>query len=82
MKHYFIISFDAETNTWEWDTEQEEVAFPDGTVHNEDTNEWCIAYLGDGEYIDNEDDLSMQMSTHLRYMNEELRSNTTPFSNN
>jgi hypothetical protein len=71
MKHYFILSFDAETNTWDWDTDQEEVAFPDGTVYNEETNEWTIAYLGDGEYIDNEDEVSSQMYRHIRLMNQE-----------
>ena len=71
MKHYFIISFDAKDNTWEWDTEQEEVAFPDGTVYDEDKEEWTIAYLGDGEYIDNEDELSEQLGKHLRLMNGE-----------
>lgn len=71
MKHYFIISFDAKDNTWEWDTEQEEVAFPEGTVYDEDKEEWTIAYLGDGEYIDNEDELSEQLGTHIRLMNGE-----------
>jgi hypothetical protein len=71
MKHYFIISFDAKDNSWEWDTEQEEVAFPDGTVWDEDKEEWTIAYLGDGEYIDNEDELSEQLGTHIRLMNGE-----------
>lgn len=82
MKHYFIISFDSKTNTWEWDTEQEEVSFDGGTVYNENTNTWCTAYIGDGEYIDNEDELSDQMSKHLRYMNEELCSTPLPHSNN
>ena len=72
MKHYFSLSFDAETNTWDWDTDQEEVAFPDGTVYNSETNEWTIAYLGDGEYIDNEDEVSSQMYCHIRLMNQEL----------
>ena len=58
MKHYFILCFDAETNTWDWDTDQEEVAFPNGTVYDEETNTWTSAYLGDGEYIDNEDEVS------------------------
>jgi hypothetical protein len=71
MKHYFIISFDAKDNTWEWDTEQEQVAFSDGTVWDEDKEEWTIAYLGDGEYIDNEDELSEQLGKHLRLMNGE-----------
>ena len=71
MKHYFIISFDAKDNSWEWDTAQEEVAFPDGTVWDEDKEEWTIAYLGDGEYIDNEDELSEQLGTHIRLMNGE-----------
>jgi hypothetical protein len=71
MKHYFIISFDAKDNSWEWDTEQEQVAFPDGTVWDEDNKEWTIAYLGDGEYIDNEDELSEQLGTHIRLMNGE-----------
>lgn len=73
MKHYFILSFDAETNEWEWDTDQEEHAFRDGTVWNPETEEWTIAYIGDGEYIDDEDVLSEQMSKHIALMNEERK---------
>ena len=73
MKHYFIISFDAETNHWEWDTEQEECQFTEGTCYDQDKEEWTIAYLGDGEYVDNEDELSAQMSAHLEMMNKEIK---------
>lgn len=72
MKHYFIISFEAETNTWDWDTEQEELSFPDGTVVDEN-NEWTTAYLGDGEYIDNEDELSSLLYSHIKQMNKEMK---------
>lgn len=74
MKHYFIISFDSATNEWEWDTEQEEESLTDGTCFDPVTGKWMSAYLGDGEYVDNEDELSEQMSKHLRYMNEERKS--------
>jgi hypothetical protein len=72
MKHYFIISFDAATNSWEWDTEQESILFTEGTCVDEETGQWFpTAHIGGGEYIDNEDELSEQMSRHLRIMNEE-----------
>ena len=74
MKHYFIISFDASTNEWEWDTEQEEASLTDGTCFDEETGKWVSAYLGDGEYVDDEDELSEQMSKHLKMMNEERKS--------
>jgi hypothetical protein len=73
MKHYFIISFDSETNAWEWDTEQEEISLTDGTCFDPEAKKWVSAYIGDGEYIDNEDELSEQMCKHVRMMNEERK---------
>ena len=73
MKHYFIISFDAATNEWEWDTEQEETSLTDGTCFDPETKKWVSAYLGDGEYVDNEDELSEQMCRHIKTMNEERK---------
>jgi len=73
MKHYFIISFDSATNEWEWDTEQEEVSLTEGTCFNPETEEWMSAYLGDGEYVDDEDLLSEQMCEHIKMMNEDRK---------
>jgi hypothetical protein len=73
MKHYFIVCFDAESNTWDWDTEQEEASLTDGTCFDEKSGEWVYAYLGDGEYIDDEDLLSEQLCSHLRMMNNERK---------
>jgi len=73
MKHYFIISFDSATNEWEWDTEQEEESLTNGTCFDPETGKWVYAYLGDGEYVDNEDELSEQMSKHLKSMNQERK---------
>ena len=73
VKHYFIIAFDDEMNTWDWDTEQEEGAFPEGTVVDEETNDWFSPYLGDGEYIETEERLAKQLNKYLELMSEELR---------
>ena len=67
--HYFVVSYDSSTNKWQWDTNAEEAHFSDGTVKHNDTYEWSIAYLGDGEYIDNEDELSSQLSNAIELMN-------------
>lgn len=67
--HYFVVSYDSSTNKWEWDTNAEEAHFSDGTVKHNDTYEWSVAYLGDGEYIDNEDELSSLLSNAIYLMN-------------
>lgn len=71
-KHYFVVSFDAKDNTWDWDTEQENICFPDGTVYDSDNNRWTIAHLGDGEYINNEDELSSMLYQHIKQLNKEM----------
>ena len=68
--HYFVVSFNSKDNTWQWDTEAEELQFPDGTVVHNESNEWGYAYLGDGEYIDNEDELSEALGKAIKILNE------------
>lgn len=49
-KHHFILMFDSESKTWEWDAETESAKFPDGTIWDEHKQEWYSGYLGDGGY--------------------------------
>lgn len=67
--HYFVVSYNSATSKWEWDTEAEELHFHEGTVVHNETNEWGYAYLGDGEYIDNEDELSSQLGNAIDLLN-------------
>ena len=49
-KHHFVLTFDAKTKEWSWDTETETVKFPDGTIWDEVKQEWYRGYMGDGGY--------------------------------
>lgn len=67
--HHYIISVDTESGEWVIDTEQEELRFPDGTVYNEDTNEWASEYLGDGEFLPHSAKLMKQLTGLLEQLN-------------
>jgi len=56
--HHFIVMFDSETKTWEWDAETESARFPDGTIWDEVKQEWYSGYLGDGGYDPIDDKIS------------------------
>lgn len=69
--HYFVVAYNSSTQTWEWDTEAEETHFPDGTAVDNDTNEWLPSgYLGDGEYLDNQDELCLLLGQSLKALTE------------
>ena len=71
--HYFVVSYNSKTQTWDWDTEAEELHFPDGTAVDNNTNEWVAGYIGDGEYLDNQDELSTLLYNHIKQMNMETK---------
>lgn len=62
-KHHFLVMFDSETKTWEWDAETESARFPDGTIWDEEKNEWYSGYLGDGGYDPIDDKISEYFPT-------------------
>ena len=49
-KHHFIVTYDAKTKEWSWDSDTEQVKFPDGTIWDETKQEWYRGYMGDGGY--------------------------------
>jgi hypothetical protein len=68
-QHHFVVSFDESTGKWTWDTDAEEARFEDGTIYNQDTNEWSSGYLGNGEYEPAEDNLVEQLKHALWCIN-------------
>ena len=62
-KHHFLVMFDSETKTWEWDAETETAKFPDGTIWDEEKQEWYSGYLGDGGYDPIDDKISEYFPT-------------------
>ena len=67
-KHHFLVMFDSETKTWEWDAETETAKFPDGTIWDDHKQEWYSGYLGDGGY----DPLDEQISEYFPQVIETL----------
>jgi hypothetical protein len=68
IEHHFILKYTSE-NGWELDYDSEEVRFPDGTVFNDETNEWSSGYAGDGEFVDNDDVIGDQLAKAINQMN-------------
>ena len=68
IEHHFIVKYSTE-NGWEWDTDSEAVRYDSRTVWNSETEEWSIAYEGDGEYLDGDDIIGEQLGAALQIMN-------------
>jgi hypothetical protein len=69
IEHYFVIKYTNEGG-WEWDVDTESARFDDSTIYYTDTEDWVPAHLGEGEYVDNDDDVSDQLSAILQIANE------------
>lgn len=67
--HHYIVSFDTSTGAWKWDVPMEETKFDDGTIYNYEEHEWFSAYLGEGEYDPDEENLINQLKHALGVMN-------------
>jgi len=74
IEHYFIIKYSKEGG-WEWDTDSEELRYSDGTVWNEQAQEWTNGYIGwnkekdEGEYLDDDDLIGEQLGVMLEIAN-------------
>ncbi len=58
-----------ETKQWDFDIDNEEVAFNNGTIYNKETEEWEFGYEGDGKFVGMEDKLATQLSQQLNRWN-------------
>ena len=75
IEHHFIIKY-SKAEGWEWDTDIEEEHYPNGTVFNNETEEWQSGYVGwnkekdEGEYLDDDDLIGEQLGAILKIANE------------
>jgi hypothetical protein len=75
IEHHFIIKYSKEGG-WEWDTDSEELRYSDGTVWNEQTQEWQSKYIGwdkvkgEAEYLDDDDLIGEHLGAILKVANE------------
>ena len=67
--HHFIVSYDTDTGEWDIDIDAETSRFNNETVYDNDTDQWETAYLGDGEYNDNDDDIAGKLYMALKQLN-------------
>ena len=68
QEHIFVIKYTNE-NGWEWDTDLE-ARFDDGTIYDTETGEWTPAHSGEGEYVDNDDEVGEKLGAILQLANE------------
>jgi len=74
IEHHFIIKY-SKAEGWEWDTDSEELRYSDGTVWNEQTQEWSSGYVGwngekgEAEYLDDDDLIGEQLGAILTIAN-------------
>lgn len=71
-EHHFIVSY-SKQNGWIIDAASEQVKYPDGTIFNYETSEWELSYIGDGEYNDNDDEITDTLGKALKQLNERAR---------
>jgi hypothetical protein len=69
IEHTFVIKYSNE-NGWEWDVDTESVRFDEGTIYYTDTEDWVPAHLGEGEYVDNDDEIGEQLASILQIAND------------
>jgi hypothetical protein len=69
-EHIYVISY-TKDDGWKINTELEEECFSNGTIFDTETNEWEYGYLGDGEFHEDEQEITAQLSKALRQMNGE-----------
>jgi hypothetical protein len=75
IEHHFIIKYSKEGG-WEWDTDSEELRYSDGTVWDDQTEEWKSGYVGwdrvkgEAEYLDDDDFIGEQLGAILKIANE------------
>ena len=67
--HYFIVSYDTDTGEWDIDNDAETSLLDNKTVYDNNTGQWETAYLGDGEYNDNDDDIAGKLYMALKQLN-------------
>jgi hypothetical protein len=68
IEHTFVIKY-SNDNGWEWDVDTEAAHFDDGTIYDTEKEEWTPAHLGEGEYVDNDDEISEQLASILAIAN-------------
>jgi hypothetical protein len=74
IEHHYIIKYSKEEG-WEWDTDTEEARYPNGTVFNDETEEWQSGYVGwneekgEAEYLDDDDLIGEQLTAILEIAN-------------
>ncbi len=64
---------DEETKQWDFDIDNEEVAFNNGTIYNKETEEWEFGYEGDGVYNDTDRKLAELLTNQLEKWNSLLK---------
>jgi hypothetical protein len=69
IEHTFVIKYSNEGG-WEWDTDTEAAHFTDGTIYDTEAGEWQPAHKGEGEYVDNDDEIGEQLASILQIANE------------
>jgi hypothetical protein len=69
IEHTFVIKYSNEGG-WEWDTDTEAAHFTDGTIYDTEAGEWQPAHLGEGEYVDNDDEIGEQLASILQIAND------------
>jgi hypothetical protein len=68
IEHTFVIKYSNE-NGWEWDVDTESANFIDGTIYDTEAQEWQPAHKGEGEYVDNDDEIGEQLVSILAIAN-------------
>jgi hypothetical protein len=68
IEHHFIITYSKERG-WEWDTDSEASRYQEGTVWDTESKSWSVGYLGEGEYLDDDDLVGEQLGAILEIAN-------------
>ena len=63
-EHHYVVSW-SEKSGWSINVEMEEGAFPNGSIFDHDTDQLSVAYKGDGEWEENEQERTEELQSSL-----------------
>lgn len=68
-QYYFVVYYDGNTGKWVQDVESESALYGNRLIWNNDTAEFESGYLGDGQFEENEEEVSELFNKMLDYGN-------------
>ena len=68
--HHFVVTYDTELGKWYHNADLEGDLFTEGTIFNWLSGEWLNGYLGEGEFVEGEEENCANLYNAIQQMNQ------------